>query len=206
MELVTPSLPPIVLLDGLLRADLVALDSALDEAVEAVKAAKLDERLAAETMREACAPLRAGMLRFNRWVRSEFDGKSWMRTLSLVPKPQASLDRFIGPIRATLCLWLMIERDAPGAVFQQQFGAPVYGREHMEAEFEAFETAWDALVDADVDLRLARAERDVIEERIVTVLTAYGHAVKARVGIDSRLARSLPPLWPGARRKRRGGS
>lgn len=191
---------PLIVLGNLGLGDLMALRETLASDPVDVTAAYTGERLAAQALKPLRVALREGMRRFHLWVRSEFAGTKWERLLVHLPPLEAGSDRFRPPVRITLVLWELLEEAKPDEPFPQMFGASPYSRAHFAGEFEQFEAALDAHTDARFELELARVGWEMLEERAVAVMKAYGHAVKARLGDGARLTASLPQLWPGPRR------
>jgi hypothetical protein len=191
---------PLIVLGNCGIGDLIALRETLAWGPVDVTAAHAGERLAAQALKPLRAALREGMRRFHLWVRSEFAGTKWERLLVHIPPLLAGIDRFRPPVRSTLVHWELLEEARPDVPFPQIRGMPPYSRAHFAEEFEQFEAALDAHTDAKSDLLLARVEWQMLEERAVAVMKAYGHAVKARLGDGARLTASLPQLWPGPRR------
>jgi hypothetical protein len=170
--------------------DLTALREALASHPVDVTTAHAGERLTAQAIKPLHTALCEGIRRFHRWVRADFAESKWERLLVRVPKPLAGLDRLRSPVRGTLCLWERLEEARPDVLFPQIAGDPPYSRAHFAEEFEQFETALDAHTDARFGLLLARVEWQMLEERAVAVMKAYGHAVKAPLGDGARLTAS----------------
>lgn len=196
---------PVIVLENCGIGDLTALRETLASDPVGVTTAHAAERLAAQALQPLRVALREGMRRFHLWVRSEFAETKWERTLVHIPPLLAGIDRFRDPMRRTLCQWERLEEARPDAPFPQVFQAAPYSRALFAEEFAQFEAARDAHTDATFDLLLARVEWQMLEERAVAVMKAYGHAVKAHLGDGARLTASLPQLWPGPRRGSRRG-
>jgi hypothetical protein len=199
-RLVAPQ-SPLVVLEDLPRAGLVALREALLAVPAAVDAAVLEEKLVRGREREMRPHLAFIMKRFNRMVRGNFPGTRFERLLQGMPGMEVAFFDFAVPVHVTQWLWARIEEASDGGGFRllTERGEWI-GSAELALDLAAFIAAHMDTVTAQTMADLARADRDILQERAVAVMKAYGHAVKARVGDGSRLAASLPQLWPGPRR------
>jgi hypothetical protein len=200
VEEATPELGQLIVYYNTTRAGLDALREGIVAAPEAVAQTAGLIKLAREQEIDARRALLRMMKRFNMQVRADFADTLWERMLKLVPLADASFGNFLKPVRATHCLWVLLERETPGLRLTILGDGGRAGIEVYAAALQALEDAHDAVIDAGVDAALARAEQDILAERALAVMKAYGHGVKARLGDEHRLAGSLPQLWPGPRR------
>lgn len=196
----------LVVLEGVRLEGLRELRALLDQEPVGVDSALAGLRLARGDWRDRCRGMHAAMKWFNGEVRADFPETAWVRCLARLPTPGDGFDAFVPPLRASARLWRSIESAHGRALVSRVLGVPAYGRAEFVADLEALEAADEAMVDAELELRLARAMRELLEERAVAVMKAYGHAVKGRLGDEGPLVESIPQLWPGPRRgeRRRG--
>ena len=67
----------------------------------------------------------------------------------------------------------------------------------------AFDAAYWAIVDAEVDLKIAHGNLRLAQDEATALLMAYGHGLRARFGDKGELIRSMPELWPRPKAKRK---
>ena len=194
-----PSGSPVVVLEGVDRAGLLALRGALAAKRGEVRHEDLSQRLAAGQVRLHRVSLLGWLGLFNEAARAWWGkvpaGLAVPRVLSL----SAALDKFLRPVRDALRLWARLDAGvAPSGVTLPLTvgGEGTFGRVEMQALHDAALAARDEMEGAEFLLTILRGERDALEGRVRAVLSAYLRAVPARLGGEHAVVRSLPRLWP----------
>ena len=194
-----PSGSPVVVLEGVDRAGLLALRGALAAKRGEVRHEDLSQRLAAGQLRLHRVSLLGWLGLFNEAARAWWGkvpaGLAVPRVLSL----SAALDKFLRPVRDALRLWARLDAGAAPAGVALPLtvgGEGAFGRVDLQALYDAALAARDEMEAAEFALTILRGERDVLEGRVRAVLAAYLRAVPVRLGGEHAVVRSLPRLWP----------
>lgn len=188
----------LILADGVDEAGLSGLRDQLETARDKVTDAALDRALAREQLNVKIMTLQARMVEFNGRIRADLPGSPYARVLpdafavtqgeSIIRETLRTLSRLwakvnaIAPAPAGLVLPLRLRGDHTLAM--------------LDAEREALRTAYRALSDAELELKVAREQRNDLQEVIYTVLKNYRLKVPTAFAPGHALIDSLPRLTP----------
>ena len=191
--------PGLVLADGVTRAAFVGMRAQLAEAQRVVTVAENAVAFTATVLGQLRPKLALRLEQFNDTVRVWWRGQPMADALPAAPHPTGTLDKFLLPMRQVLRLWEVINtRPAPaGVVLPLRLGtATDFARADLAALVAEADVQAAALVVADVNLALARAERNALERKLRSILVGYAQAVMARFGAKSHITMSVPRITP----------
>ena len=139
------------------------------------------------------------MVQFNEVARLWWGGTDLGEAVPRAPSVTAALEKYLRPMRDALRLWERMDAGvAPtGVSLPLKLGAAGdFGRVEMAGLVAEVLVARDLVEEGEFDLKLARARRDALEQRMWDTMVAYGRAVVARLGSGSNAAVTLPRLTP----------
>ena len=190
-----PPTEPLVLQDGLDRAAFAAL--VLE--VSALRDAELDRRQTVTLARAAYERRKAAVHDWVRsifqWMRAWMEGTEVMSLVVRVPGRGESYQHWWNVAHAALGLWRRLEAAPPPVAGWPMDFRPDCTLEHFKEAVEEFESAWWAILVAEVDLKIDRAVRNQALLRLTELLMAYTHCVRGRFPAESLMVESLPRLW-----------
>ncbi|MEQ1858811.1 MAG: hypothetical protein ABMA13_02635 [Chthoniobacteraceae bacterium] len=170
----------------------------LDDLRDEVTDAGVDRTVAREDLNSSILSLRARLIEFNARVRSDFAGKAFARSLNeafAIGDGEAGVRQ---SLRAMERLWTKINAMAspPVGVTLPMTLLGGYTLAGFEMAREALRSDYGALSAVEVDLRVAREERNDMQDIIYPVLKAYRMKVPASLPAGHALIDSLPALTP----------
>ena len=194
-----PAAYPLVLLQGVGRTEFDQLTERLPELRTAMRQQKFEMKLAWEAYRGQKGIIHDFLRVMNVWMRAYFKETPWIELMPRVPGRLESYGRWWNAAMDMLCLWKrMVEEQPENPGWPMDLGA---GRtlEQFEAAIAAFESARGAILPAEMDWKLAREVLRGAQRETTALLMAYGHGVRARLGHEGRLVRTIPKVWPGTK-------
>lgn len=188
----------IALQGGVMHEDLVLLQSDLEEARDAVTDAGVDRALARGELDLLTARLQGKVTEFNRRVRADFAGTAFERAMTVAFAVGASESVVRETVRHVGRLWEKIDQitPRPAGVILPLVLLGNYTRLAFDTDREALRAAYRALGEAEVDLKLAREQRNDLQDEIYEVLKAYRLKVPAILPEGHALLDALPALTP----------
>ena len=193
----------LVLPGGVARAVLVDLGTLIDAKRDEVTAEGLEVALARADREALITRLQARLVQFNEAVRGMLPGSRFARVL-----PEAfTVGEAEGTVRERLRLaagiWAKVDALDPvpaGATLPLQLAEGSYDRATFDADREALRVAYGALSLAEVALRLAREERNDLQDRVRPILRDYRARVPVAFPPGHALVDSLPAYSPSGTR------
>ena len=189
---------PLVLRDGVDRAGLGSLRVELAGRLEGVRALELSARLA----RGRGAALRLEVLGrlklFNAAARAWWGRTAEGAGIPDAEPPDRALDKFLQPVRDALRLWARLDAGVapPGVVLPLVVGGLTRGDfAVLMAELLAAREAEEV---AEFELKIARRERDLTEDRARGALAGFTRAAGVRLGEEHPAVTCAPRLYPPA--------
>jgi len=194
---VLPPSFPLVLLAGVERGGLDELEGRLSALRNGVREAELNLKLARAGYERHKREVHGWLRRIKLWMRAYVQGTSWWALRERLPGRGQSYGHWHHAAMAALLMWRNMERNPPDICI----GWPMnlgHGEtlEKFEELVRAFELANGSVVDAELDLKIARGGLSRAQEEATALLMAYGHGVRARLGDNAAMVRSIPQLWP----------
>jgi hypothetical protein len=188
----------LVLTGGISRATLETHRQELSAARDLVTDWGIDRALAREQLTVLLVKIQARVVEFNARVRADLPDSPYARVL---PAAFAVGDAE-GPVRDALRqmsrLWTRINGIAPvpaGLVLPLALKG-AYTLAMFDADREALRLAYGTLSTADVELRVAREERNDLQDTIYDILKSYRAKVPTVFAAGDALVESLPALTP----------
>ncbi|MFZ4764011.1 MAG: hypothetical protein ACOYMN_03580, partial [Roseimicrobium sp.] len=190
----------LVLTGGITRATLETQRGELSAARDLVTDWGIDRALAREQLTVLIAQIQTRVVEFNARVRADLPDSPFARVL---PAAFAVGDAE-GPVRDALRqmsrLWTRINAIAPvpaGLVLPLALKS-AYTLAAFDADREALRVAYGTLSTADVELRVAREERNDLQNTIYDILKSYRAKVPTVFAAGDALVESLPALTPSS--------
>lgn len=189
---------PMVLQGGATVDTLEEYRDDLDGLRDAVTDAGVDRTLAREELNGMIATLQVRLVAFNAWVRANLAGMAYARSLNdafAVGEGEAAVHQ---GVRALTRLWTKVNAIAtpPEGVTLPLLLAGGYTVAMLETDRLALVALYQALSDAEVDLRLAREMRNDHQDLIYPVLKAYRAKLPTLLPEGHALVASMPVLTP----------
>ena len=133
---------------------------------------------------------------FTDKVRGNLPGTKWIGAVPLVPTEGDAQSRFCDPMDDAVDLWLRINTEQALGV-----GVALVLRDGVtQAQFATkvaeMKTVWRDLKRVDLELKLARGQRDAIQDRIYPILKQYRVVLPTFFAAGSAIVESLPRLTP----------
>lgn len=188
----------LVLTGGIGLGNLEEWRDDLDTLRDAVTDARVDRTLARQELNGSIAPLQARMVEFNGRVRADLPGSAFARSLGDAFAIGDGEEAVRTGLRAMSRLWLKINAltVAPDGVTLPLVLLGGYTLATFDADRLSLRTAYGALSDAEVDLKLARERRNDLQDVIYPALKAYRLKVPVSLPAGNALIDSLPALTP----------
>lgn len=189
----------LVLPDGLGLAAVQALETELEDRMDAVSGPGVEVSQQRASLQIGRKALRARLGQFCDLVRAYWHGTPWAALVPKLPPASVAPDRFLMPAREALRLWTLLEAEpapagAPVPIFLDPEGT--YGRAEFAAEVAAVTASALAVEDALWVRSVALARRNAVMKRVKLALMAYQRAVPGRLPAANALIASMPALWP----------
>lgn len=128
---------------------------------------------------------------FNDKVRGNFPGSKWERALPPVPSQGDARQKIMDPLDAATLIWTRL--NAAGAPLTLRDGFALAGFQTMIATLR---TAYRALGNAELGLKLEREERNDLQDKIYPILKQYRVLMPTFFAETHALVDSLPRLTP----------
>lgn len=190
----------IVLTGNISVADLQTKRDLLGTKRDAVTDAGLDRALAREALTTLVTRLQGKLVEFNGRVRADLPGSTFARVLPGAFAVGAAESAVREALRQMRTLWVKINAvsPAPAGVVLPMVLLDGTTAAQAEADAEALRVAYRALSDAEQALKLAREERNDVQDVIYEILKSYRLKVPTAVPADDALLQTLPALTPAA--------
>lgn len=200
-----PPAQPLVLLADVERAGFAELRGAIRDLRGEVRSREMDVKLARGAYEKQKRVLRTWMRRFYLYMRAYFQRMPWCVLRGEVPGLGQSFDHWWKGAHQARAAWKMLENKVPMPCLGMPIDfQPDCSLANFTAVIRAFDDAHEALVDAELDLKIARGALDLVQGRVTSCLMAYGHGVRARLLDNEFVLDSVPRLWPRRKRARKG--
>ena len=201
-----PASYPLVLLAGVDRAGFDGLVERMSGLREGVGPAKFNAKLARARYVRCRAELHRWVRDINVLMRGYYGGTDWFTLVRRVPGLRRGYGVWWKAAHHALELWKSIVKDSEPGPWQWPVTLGNDGTVEQFAEvIRAFEAAHDGLQPVKTSLKLAQSALRRARAEGAALLMAYGHGVRARLGEDGALVRSIPRLWPRHSKEPRGG-
>jgi hypothetical protein len=185
---------PLVLLLGVQHGAFQELAERLPGLRQALRAPELKRNLARAEYERCKRAVHGWLKRINVWMRARVRGTPWILLMQRVPGLGQSYGHWSDAALGARATWGLMEKNPPDICI----GWPMnLGEGRTLEQFASVVQAFDGAVRvAERDLKLARASLWLAQKEAARLLMAYGHGVRARLGEDGTLVRSMPELWP----------
>jgi len=183
---------------GIMRPDFVAMQGELEAAHDAVTDAGVDRSLARAQLDVLIEKLQGKVVEFNKRLRADFAGTPYERVMVPVFPIGAAEAAVRETLRHVGRLWEKINQisPAPAGVAMPLVLLGGYSRANFDLDRTALRMDYRALGDAEVDLKVAREERNDVQDRIYEVLKAYRLKIPTVLPEGHALLDALPVLTP----------
>lgn len=177
--------------------NLIQLRIALLEERKAVAAGLTEQYVAREKVQKRKRQLLERYDQFAGLVRAYFGSTAYAVALPVKPTESELSARFVDTMDRVAYLWLQIQSDSPppGVVFPitlpENFGLP-----QMQDLVRSLKELLTVLPLKEQNTQLARARRELVQEKIYPILKGYRLAVPAVLGKNSAHTHTLPRLSP----------
>lgn len=174
----------------------------LEDARDRVTDLGVERALAREQLNTRIAALQARMVEFNRRIRADLPGSPFARVLPEAFSVGDAEDAVRDGLRQVSKLWAKVDAIAPtppGLVLPLRLLGD-YTLATFNTDRETLRTAYRELTDAGVELRVAREQRNDLQDRIYDILKNYRLKVPTALPAGHALIDSLPALTPPAGR------
>ena len=188
----------IALQGGIMREDFVVMQGDLETVREEVTDAGVDRALARGELDLLITKLQAKMTEFNRRVRADFAGTAYERAMQPAFAVGSAESVVREGLRHMSRLWERIDMitPKPSGVILPLVLMGNYDRLAFDTDRQNLRAAYRELGDAEVDLKLAREERNDLQDEIYEVLKSYRLKVPAILPEGHALLDALPALTP----------
>ena len=194
---VANSLAALTLPDGYALADLIADVAAVEAAI--ISIIDLDNVLANATSNRDSAKqnLRDQVMVFRDQVNFSLKGSGYVRALPDTPAPTASEQKTLRALDDVQSIWTRINADTG----VPNFTPPLVLRGNIAlaaftTELAGLRANYQAVTNAENDLRIARGQRDVMLDPLRNRFVSYRQAVLVAYGEGHPFASSLPDVYP----------
>jgi hypothetical protein len=133
---------------------------------------------------------------FTDKVRGNLSGTKWIGAVPLAPTEGDAQSRFCDPMDDAVDLWLRINTEQAlgvGKVLTLRDGTT---QAQFVTKVAELKQVWRDLKGADLDLKLARGQRNTIMEKIYPILKQYRVVLPTFFAAGSAIVESLPRLTP----------
>lgn len=199
-----PTDQPLVVLQNLPVSTLQTLGERLAAAEWEIQEGMMASRAAWEEAQMQKKELRIMSRDFNVWMRGVYSRRLEAQLLPAVVGQGEAAEKVRLMALRTQWVWRRVAALPPAPHARP----PVLVTGQTLADYEEalalYDGLLDSLIDVELDEALALAAAVLLREEIVSVATAYGHAVKGRLPAGDPLRAPLPALWhPGGRGAKR---
>ena len=187
---------PLVLLSDMNSDDFDRLAQRLAGLEAAVTAAEVKLRVTRGAYEQRKREVHRWLRQINSWMRGNYRGTDCFALVRRVPGLGQSYQHWWDATLGALVMWKLVIEEPPGppeAPLTLAGGRTVGQFENLVKAFKAAE--W-AISPAEVKLQIARSRLRRAQAEATALLMAYGHGVRARLGQEGELVRSIPQLWP----------
>jgi hypothetical protein len=135
---------------------------------------------------------------FTDKVRGKLPGTKWINALPYMPTAGDAQSRFCDPMDDVSDLWARLNADqalGPGVALVLRDGTT---QGDFTAKVGELKALWRSLKQADLELKLARGQRDAVQARIYPILKSYRVVLPTYFAPGSAIVVSLPRLTPEA--------
>ncbi len=183
---------------GVMREDFDGMSDDLEAARDAVTDSGVDRALARAELGGMIEVLQGRLVEFNRRVRADFAGSAYERSLSVAFTIGDAESAVREALRYMARLWERIDAlpARPGVTLPLVL-LENYKRTEFNSDRDALRRGYRTLSEAEVDLKVAREERNDLQDEIYEVLKAYRLKVPTLFAEGHALLDSLPVLTPG---------
>ena len=192
-----PPAYPLVLLHGVDQAGFVGLSRRVPGLRNRVDAAELNVKLARTAYERRKRVVHEWVRAIHVWMRANYRGTDCFTLVGRMPGRGRSCQYWREVARGALGMWVLVVTNPPPGpgVWPQKLwdGRTV---EEFTVVVKSFEEANEAIIEAEVDLKIARDNLRRAQTEATALLMAYGHGVRARLGDHAALVESIPQLWP----------
>lgn len=190
---------PLVLKSGLTRAGLITARDDLQTLLDTVQDDLNDVELARGALDLLKPPLLARLNEFNGILDAYYTGTKLHAGRPLAPGITEGEEGFMEPLRDMKSLWVKVNANpAPAGVTLPLLLDGGLTQAQFVTLFGDLRTAYEAVADAEQDLRFTRSQRDRKMADIYEALKSYRLAVPARLPNNQPLLDTLPKLTPDA--------
>lgn len=191
---------PLVLPDGMTRADLVTWQETLDAQRDHVSDYAVDRSLARVALNQKISALLGRMVEFNSRVRGDLSGNPIAGVLEAAFSVGDGESVVRDALRKTSRLWELVNAisPAPSGVTLPMLLSGSYSRANFDTDRDALRTAYRTLSEAEVDGLLARSQRNQYQDTIYAMLLAYRAKITGMKTAHPDFVESLPRLTPAA--------
>lgn len=134
------------------------------------------------------------LVQFNDKIRAFFPDSKWLNALPAAPALASAQGVFMDPMDDASNLWSRINADPGTATPVTLLGG--YDQATFATDLTALQAAYSVLNRADQDLKVARSERNELQDEIYAMLKSYRLALPTFFAKDSPIVESLPRLTP----------
>lgn len=150
-----------------------------------------DREFARGSIETGAAALATRVEQFNARVRALYDTGPYVNALPLVPNPQASQSKVTTPMDDAANIWAKIEDDGPEIVLSGN-----YDKAQFDNDLAVLKQAYTAYTKAVSNEKLARGQRNDLQDQIQPILKQYRQIIPTYFDADSAIVESLPRLTP----------
>jgi len=186
----------IVLKGGIAQSYLVSMGNNLGTVRDQVAGMGVEDTLAGEQLVMLVTRLQVRMVEFNARVRADFEGTAYARSLPLAFTVAEGEGLVRDALRKVSLLWTKIDAisPAPAGVALPLVLMGNYDRASFDTDRQSLREAFGALSAAEVNLRLAREQRNDAQDLIYAVLKAYRAKLPSVFPAGHAVLESMPVL------------
>jgi len=159
-----------------------------------VQARLNDKELARADVELRKAALLQRLSQFNDKVRAFFPGTKWVAALPNVPTPTEAQSKITDPLDDAANVWLQMNADPGITPDVTLLGG--YTQATCGIDLAALKNSYATLNAAETTLKIAREERNDIQDEIYVILKSYRAVLPTMFAAGHALVESLPRLTP----------
>ncbi len=178
---------------GTTRGELENTRDALEAARAKVEDRINDVEIGNATLAQQKTVMIAHVNDFNRRVRGLLPGTPFVNGLPEVPRPTSAQSYFTKPLIDMASLWGKINTAQAPDPFLLAEG---YDRATFETDLETLNEAYVTDYDNEQEVKLARDERNAIQEEVLPILVGYRRVIEALFAPGSPIVQTLPRVTP----------
>lgn len=183
---------------GTIQVDLVAFGSDLENARDAVSDRSVDQQTGRAALTALITALQARLVEFNARVRGDLPGNPLVESLPEAFTVGEAESGVREALRKVNYIWTKVNALSPaplGLTLPLTLNGD-YALAAFTADRTALRAAYVALSNAEVDLSLARAERNKLQDVIYPILKSYRQKITGMARAHPEWVESLPRLTP----------